>query len=464
MKLRKQAVTIGFIIFFVLASIGLGVGVYMLYQQWDENKTKIPEAVKKLNQQEKSIVEVQKEINQLKELIGCPESMRRDYVFDFIDKDMEKYAGPSSGIELEEGEKVYSKIIAKMFNKIQEQKATLAQRQKELEVLKVNNLSQEKDNHKNILSIIESSKKDQQTLIAAINNSSAQRDKINSAKSEIYAELDKIFKDNEEQFVEARNKIAKANDSIKELNIVREDLLRVANAKKSKSVNRPDGLILSYNPMTKVAIINLGAVNNLRDQQTFSIYPANTTSSTTKPKGSLQVFQVNSNQALCYANEFSSGEPITPGDKIFTKGWSSGEHVRYALCGTLDVTGDGKNDIDRVLTYIQQHGDVCDAYLDGTTTHGKIVAETQFYVVGTPPDEEKNPAEAAAFKNFVSQAKRYSIPAITLQNLMSRLETKELSQVKPNGAEPQNSQPSYGVTRSKDNTFRSRNGSRVMPR
>ena len=114
--------------------------------------------------------------------------------------------------------------------------------------------------------------------------------------------MDKIFKDNEDQFVEAHNKIAKANDSIKELNVIREDLQRVANAKKSKSVNRPDGLILSYNPMTKVAVINLGSGNNLRNQQTFSIYPANSTTNTTKPKGTLQVFQVNYNQALCYAN------------------------------------------------------------------------------------------------------------------------------------------------------------------
>ncbi|MBR5160907.1 MAG: hypothetical protein IKW80_04715, partial [Thermoguttaceae bacterium] len=253
-----------------------------------------------------------------------------------------------------------------------------------------------------------------------------------------------------------------ANESIKELNVIREDLQRVAKATKNKSVNRPDGLILSYNPLTKVAVINLGSGNNLRNQQTFDVYPANATTSTTKPKGTLQVFQVNFNQALCYADEFSTSDPITMGDKIFTKGWTPGDHVRYALCGNLDVTGDGKNDVDRVLTYIQQHGDVCDAYLDGTTMHGKIVAETQFYVVGTAPDAEKNPKEAAAFKDFVGQAKRYSIPAITLQDLMSRLETKELSKVKPGTA--QNSQPSYGVTRSQDNTFRSRTGSRVQPR
>lgn len=463
MKLRKQAVTIGFIIFFVLASIGMGVGIYLIYQQWDENQAKIPEAVKKLTTKDADIASVQKDINTLKTLVGCPESMRRDYVFDIIDKDMEKYAGPTSGLELEDADKVYAKIIAKMFSKIQEQKATLSQRQAELEKLKVVNLSREQSKDKELVSIIESSKKDQQTLLAAIDSSSAQRDKINKAKEEIYAELDKLFKDNEEQFVEANNKIAKANESIKELDVIREDLQRVAKAKKSKSISRPDGLILSYNPMTKVAVINLGSGNNLRNQQTFDIYPANATTSTTKPKGTLQVFQVNFNQALCYADEFSTSDPITMGDKIFTKGWTPGDHVRYALCGNLDVTGDGKNDIDRVLTYIQQHGDVCDAYLDGTTMHGKIVAETQFYVVGTPPDPEKNPKEAAAFKEFVSQAKRYSIPDITLQDLMSRLETRELSKVK-SGAQPQNSQPSYGVTRSKDNTFRSRTGNRVMPR
>ena len=464
MKLRKQAVTIGFIIFFVLASIGMGVGIYLIYQQWDENRAKIPEAVKKLTTKDAEIASVQKDINTLKTLVGCPESMRRDYVFDIIDKDMEKYAGPTSGLELEDADKVYAKIIAKMFSKIQEQKATLAQRQAELEKLKVVNLSREQAKDKELVSLIESSKKDQQTLLAAIDSSSAQRDKINKAKVEIYAELDKIFKDNEDQFVEANNKIAKANQSIKELDVIREDLQRVAKAKKSKSVNRPDGLILSYNPMTKVAVINLGSGNNLRNQQTFDVYPANATTSTTSPKGSLQVFQVNFNQALCYANEFSSSDPITMGDKIFTKEWTPVEHVRYALCGILDLTGDGKNDVDRILTYIQQHGDVCDAYLDGTNMHGKIVAETQFYVVGAAPDEEKNPKEAEAFRNFISQAKRYSIPDITLQDLMHRLETRELSKVKQGSGTPQNSQPSYGVTRSKDNTFRSRNGNRVMPR
>ena len=164
MKLRKQAVTIGFIIFFVLASIGMGVGIYLIYQQWDENQAKIPEAVKKLTTKDAEIASVQKDINTLKTLVGCPESMRRDYVFDIIDKDIEKYAGPTSGLELEDADKVYAKIIAKMFSKIQEQKATLSQRQAELEKLKVVNLSREQSKDKELVSLIESSKKDQQTL------------------------------------------------------------------------------------------------------------------------------------------------------------------------------------------------------------------------------------------------------------------------------------------------------------
>lgn len=462
MKLRKQAVTIGFIIFFVLTSIGLGVGVYLLYQQWDENKTKVPEAVKKLTAKEAEIVAVQKDINTLKTLVGCPESMRRDYVFDIIDKDMEKYAGPTSGLELEEGDKVYAKIVAKMFSKIQEQKATLAQRQEELEKLKVANLSREQAKDKELITIIEASQKDQQTLLSAIDNSTAQRVKINKAKQEIYAELDKLFKDNEEQFVEANQKIATANTTIKELNVIRDDLQRVANSRKSKSVSRPDGMILSYNPLTKVAIINLGSRNNLRNQQTFDIYPANASTNTTQTKGTIQVYQINDNQALCFANEISPNNPISPGDKIFTKTWTPGDHVRYALCGLLDLTGDGKSDINRILTYIEQHGDKCDAYLEGTTIHGKIDADTQFYVAGVAPNEEKNPKEAAAYKDFVSQAKRYSIPAITLSDLMNRLEAKELTKNAPNSGGMSN--PSYGVTKGKDNTFRSRDGSRVMPR
>ena len=108
MKLRKQAVTIGFIIFFVLSSIGMGVGIYLIYQQWDENKAKIPESVKKLTVRQSEIDSVQKDINTLKTLVGCPVSMRRDYVFDIIDKDMEKYAGPTSGLDLEDNDKVYA--------------------------------------------------------------------------------------------------------------------------------------------------------------------------------------------------------------------------------------------------------------------------------------------------------------------------------------------------------------------
>ena len=442
----------------------MGVGIYLIYQQWDENRAKIPEAVKKLTAKQAEIDSVQKDINTLKTLVGCPESMRRDYVFDIIDKDMEKYAGPTSGLELEEGDRVYSKIVVKMFNKIQEQKATLAQRQAELEGLKVVNLSREVDRDRQIVSLIETSKKDQQLLLAAIRSSSELREKINQAKQAIYAELDRLFRENEEQFVEANNRIATANQSIRELNVIHEELQGATQTRRSKSVNRPDGLILSYNPVTKVAIINLGSVNNLRNQQTFDIYPANTTTNTTSPKGTLQVFRVDNNQASCYATEFSASNPITPGDKIFTKGWSSGDHVRYALCGILDITGDGQNDIDRILTYIQQHGDVCDAYLVGTTMHGAIVAETQFYVVGAMPDEEKYPEEAAAMKRFIAQAKRYSIPVITLQDLMHRIEARELTRDTPPNAGPQNSQPSYGVTRTQDNTFRSRTGTRVMPR
>ncbi|MBR5711346.1 MAG: hypothetical protein IKX40_11360, partial [Thermoguttaceae bacterium] len=63
MKLRKQAVTIGFIIFFVLTSIGLGIGIYLIYQQWDENQAKVPDAVKKLKAKEDEIASVKKDVN-----------------------------------------------------------------------------------------------------------------------------------------------------------------------------------------------------------------------------------------------------------------------------------------------------------------------------------------------------------------------------------------------------------------
>lgn len=458
MARRSQGVQIALLVILILVSIGLGTGIYMIYQQWDENDRKIAVEQKKEIDKIAEIAAVEVEIGMVKKLIGSPENMRWDFVLDIIDKDLQKYTGPQSGLEIADGDKVYSKLVEILFTKIQEQKATLAQRQAELEKLKIVNLSREQANNSALEDIIKATKRDQDALLAKITETNTKRAEINKATVQILSELDTMFKENEETLVAANNKLKGAFDKIGQLEKGQRELTQLAKADTRKSLSRPDGVILSYNPISRAAIISIGSSKNVRNQLTFDIYPANATSNTASPKGSVRVVQTSATQSQCVATEYDSRNPIMQGDKIFTKDWKPGDHNRYALCGILDVNNDKRNDLGNVLTYIQQNGDRYDAYLNGVNTYGKLTYETQYCVVGTRPDESKSPAEAKAYDAFVKEAKSLNIPFITLQDLLARVGAKNFSNLRSGSASAAQSGSGIGAPDSSSNKFRRRPG------
>ncbi len=463
MTRRNLGVQIALILF-ILLSIGLGVGVYMNYQKWDETRLAIEKSLKSETDKQAEIDAVSVDVEVLKKLIGCPADMRLPYVQDLFNKDIDKYAGPQSGLNVEDADKVYAKMVGILYNQIQEQKATLAQRQAELEQLKIINLSRENKNDQKLLSIISAVQKDQQTLQTAYTNANTQRWEINNAKVALYEQIDKVFRDNEQSSVDLYNKLGSANDRINDLTQVGTELTQIVSKQQGKSLSKPDGTVLSFNPASGVAIISLGSSSNIRNQMAFDVYPANATSSTTKPKGSVIVQRIlSSSQSECLATELSATDPIVSGDKIFTQDWRPGDHTRYALCGLIDTNGSGQDRLTQVLGYIHQHGDKYDAYLKGTTVYGKIAVETQYIVLGKRPDDAKDAAGAKAYDNFVKEAHRLNIPDMTVAELMRRLEVKD----RPGAVSStvrRTTTPGAGVSQGSDNRFRSRSGSRVMPR
>ena len=141
-------------------------------------------------------------------------------------------------------------------------------------------------------------------------------------------------------------------------------------------------------PEGKTTWINLGWADGLRRLTSFSVYPAASVDlKKATEKASVEVSQVlGDHLAEARITKDSDTDPILPHDKIATSVWSPGDRRHFALAGTMDLHGDGRNSIKEVRNIIVMGGGVVDAEQDGKRIVGQITIHTNCLVLGDPPD------------------------------------------------------------------------------
>ena len=505
---RTKGVHIALIIFVVLCLL-LGVGVYMTYQKWDENLLALGKSMQTAATKEKEISSIKSEVESLKLAIGCPATQRMEYIENMFAQDIEKYTGPESALfagssaalpaDAADGNaplandadgaddaddanggkdkkakpvaaegliapesKVYSKLVEILYNKIQEAKIQLADDQTKIEALKKANFGRENKINESMVAVIEQSKAKQSELMKKTSVFMSKRSETMAEKQKLYDEMYASNAENETSVQDLHAKMEDNRKQIKELDKVSEELNEVRDRAQNKSMDKPDGIVLSCNLNTGMAIINLGSRMNLRQQTEFDVYSRDISSTNAGvSKGKIRVLRiVDADNAECLIVKDETNNPIQIGDKIFTSTWTPGDRVLYALAGKCDIDGDGVGDMQRLVNYVSMHGDEVVAYLDGTRRVGAIKPDIRFLVLGEMPAEEDT-AGTEAMEQFRKQAKRYNIPEIKLPDLLNRIEVRERT---ASDKDEKVQSAGVGAKRGTDDRFRSRTGKRVMPR
>jgi len=192
----------------------------------------------------------------------------------------------------------------------------------------------------------------------------------------------------------------------------------------TKTFEVPDGKVVRVNHRTKRVWINLGRADDLPNQISFAVYPADVTAPNEETvKGSIEVVDVSGDataEARILAD--SAVDPIMPGDKIHTPVWTPGQKRRFALAGAFDINNDGRDDLQTVKNLITMNGGTIDAVAgpDGGIT-GQITLNTRFLVLGDPPNAKDKPGILESYSEMQSQADRLRVETIPVSQLLDMM-------------------------------------------
>jgi hypothetical protein len=183
-----------------------------------------------------------------------------------------------------------------------------------------------------------------------------------------------------------------------------------------ESFEVPDAVVTTINQKEGVVYINVGAADDLRVQQTFSVFDKGTTGiMQAKPKGRIEVMQlVGEHVAMCRVLEDSLSNIILPGDVVFTPAWSPGQKIHFAIAGLVDITGNGKNDVDLLESLININGGEVDE---------EVTVQTRYLIQGENRNEGPDPTptsdQTAAYNNKIVAATQIGVDRLSVDKLLS---------------------------------------------
>jgi hypothetical protein len=165
---------------------------------------------------------------------------------------------------------------------------------------------------------------------------------------------------------------------------------------KEGSINddTPKGEVVRVDRNRDLVYVKLGSADFLRPQVSFSIMPAGSTgkaASARQRKAAIEIVTIlepHLSTAKIIEEPNRYRDPIMPGDLLFNPAWNRDQRMHLALCGIIDINGDGIDDTPEVIKIFEKQGVVIDAWLDPRAHQIKgpgINERTDFLVLGEAP-------------------------------------------------------------------------------
>ncbi len=444
------------LILFVLATIVLSVTTYLGWKSYsDEFKAK-DVALQTGGKAQAELTNAETNIKKLKKAIGAADTEPVDQIDDKFKEDMKTY-----GVGYPDNSLFYRLLLEKMKKTIEEKNA-------ELEAAKAE-IPKVKDEYETRL-------KAKDVQLEQYKND---RNKANDDLAAEQAKYQKQRSDKNEQLDTLQGNLAAKN---KETNEIRDQAKTAEQAAKafidklknrvtdqgdiikgytSDKVGTPSGEITWVNQRNSTVWINLGRGDGLTRQVSFSVFPPDVTTMTDKgsKKAKIEVTQIlGDHLAEARVVNDQAGNPVVPGDKLFTPLWSPGKPRHFALAGLMDIDGDGRSDLHTVLNLIAINGGVVDCYIDDNGTikgtdgkEGKITVNTNCLILGDAPTEKGDPRQLKAFSKIKGEADDLRLEKMQLTDLLQRMGWKNVAPVirYGHGANPKDfrAKPEEGVQR-----------------
>lgn len=220
------------------------------------------------------------------------------------------------------------------------------------------------------------------------------KDELQLLVEQLGREKEVIIKRADEERKKVDGELARKNTEVMELKKklqYKDDELAQLKVKTTDAPRewRTDWKIVRIERDANVAYINLGSADNVQDQLTFSIYGLDPNR---KPlpisKGSLEVLNVvgqHLSQVRITNVKDRARDPILQGDVLYNPSWNPQLRKHVAITGVVDLTGEGRDNLQEFMRNLERQGIMVDAWLDLREMKVKgrgIGVQTDYLIIG----------------------------------------------------------------------------------
>ncbi len=377
--MRNQGVVITNVVFMMLA-LSTGTSTYFLFNNVSEKGQEVKALTAQTGEIKSEVSRMTSDFNDLKEKLGyeavadakeLDETMRkdvedalgiaetnstyRDAVVALRENLIRKRAELADGYQsqLDEAERV----SASEKNKTSAQKATFSKQEKALD-----------DDH-----------------AAALASATETRNSLQKSFDAQTSDLNKLVSDTRADIKEANQETADFKESKERFAKINRELRGRVDELSNASYESADAQIIFADQFTKTVRLNIGERDGVRPLTTFNIYAPDTLDMQgAVAKGSVQVVRA-IGEHVCEAKilEDQMSNPVQSGDLAYTPLWRPGEVIRYALDFHLDIDGDGRSDLAKLMMLIRSSGAEVASYVDdeGVVQHMDKIGPDVYRVV-----------------------------------------------------------------------------------
>ena len=215
------------------------------------------------------------------------------------------------------------------------------------------------------------------------------RIELNQRLDDTQSQFEKVNRELQDTESDLANKTAdfKRNlDAAKATIIKKESTITSLTAKET---NVADGQVVNVAPRLGKVTLNLGYDDNLQLKQTFAIYDQSASKfKSGYGKAMIEVTRIlDAHLAEGRITSQNINNPILTKDWVVTSTWDPGYSVPIAIAGFIDLDGDGRSDLQRLISIVEGvgYGKVVAYHDDDGKVIGEIDENTRFFVKGDDP-------------------------------------------------------------------------------
>lgn len=446
---------------FIVAVLALG-GAIFLYTSYSKEFDAKTEANAARQTAETALSAAQGELNHIKTLLGLPSGASGT---DDVDAKLLDYATRAhlSGDGVENV--TFEMVFESLSNERDE--ARLAQQNQagvitKLESEKAAQATQFAAKEKELLGKVAQAEASRDALAS---DWETERTRITEEKDRLVAQLEELRTKSGSEIADLTTKLTSTQQAYDQLQTQLNQLKDEIDLERPANLDLVDGNVLQVYPREKTLWINVGRADGLQPRTTFSVYDEGSFNAPgAMEKGKIEVVRIIDDQlAECRITLEDIARPIQRGDEIYSPVWAPGRKDGFAITGFVDLDGDGKSDVDKLISLIKQNGGQVDAYVDakGATPPGAgpdmMSARTSYLIIGQDPSEVPDLKDSDAYirSNTAMReaARKLSIRVIPLERFLNQLGYRpsrrqiRLDEVAPLGEGPNPAAPSVSGAR-----------------